>query len=484
MACAWGALIALYAGIRVGNDTATPLSSVLFGFACFSLFWAGSCFDFLWGLAHGNLMVTLWLFLSLSCLVAYVQRRRKKSPTEARRLLAFSAVTAFLATFSHGAGVSTWLSLIAISVVARLPWKVTASFAAGTVLTVALYSVGLEKHPAVSIEIYEMTLLQRPFDLLEFTAAFVGGMFGWTADGLGFLGEDWIYPISACAGAMGMIAFTALGLSIARRPEDASPLALLAFGLMAFGLAAGFVVGLNRVWLRAEIAVAIRFVNWSAIFWTGGAFAIPSFAKPDRRGRRAAVAVVLLPVFSLCMLPAMQRAREVQFERKSGFANTSLMLLLGIEDTRALKRLTNRHPEWVQRVAPRLKADRRGLFADPRAELPGAFLRDRFEESAAGDCVGEMRVRRRGARPWIAVRGWVKPRVETVDFIVIEDAKGIIRGLGELVERVPPTGAKTPPEAGSLAWAGYIAGTGRSASYTAYGVLADGRSVCRLSAQQ
>ena len=72
------------------------------GFACFATFWAGSSYNFLWGVCQGNLMVALWLFLSLACLVWYVHP--PQAWTRREHLPVCAGIAALCASFSLGEG--------------------------------------------------------------------------------------------------------------------------------------------------------------------------------------------------------------------------------------------------------------------------------------------------------------------------------------------------------------------------------------------
>ncbi len=495
---AWLAVGILYLGYRGDRGLETPIARMAFGFACFATFWAGSGYNFLWGVCQGNLMVALWLFLSLTCLVGYVHP--PQTWTGRGHLPVCAGIAALCASFSLGEGLGAWPALIAVAIVARLPLRVVALLGLGFVLTVAAYSLGLETTGKFSFSASAAALL-RPIDLLEFVATFLGAALGRTGQGLGLVGPEALQETSCAFGAIGLVAFAIQAVLLLRRPSRVGPRELLALGILTFGVAAAMVVALGRV-PRAPMssAVAERFVNWSAMFWMGGVLAIP----PLVRGTAGIVAATLIAVASVCMLPAVAQTRAGLMDFEVGASKASLGVLLGIRD-RSLAAgmgvfvglpLVTTDPELVRRnsrrareqrfhrVSDRLKRDRRSFFAHPRADLPGATFAHRFSVVSPDRCQGAMgrpTPLSDAAAPAARVGGWARDGENRVpSLVVITDEAGIIRGLGTPA----PLPAAAKGGSDRFPWSGYLAEFDASGHYSAYALLPDGRSACPLGGRR
>lgn len=484
----------LYLGYRGEKGLHTPLARAAFGFAWFATFWAGASYNFLWGVCQGNLMVALWLFASLVCIVGYVHA----GPPRAGRPhpLALAGLAAFFSTFSLGHGVGTWVALIAVAIAARLPGRTVGLLTLGFVMTLAVYSIGLGATGKFSFAASTAVLL-RPVDTLTYVTAFLGSAPGRTAQGLGLSGPDALNGVSSALGGVGLLAFALYAAWLWRRPARAGPRELLAFGIMTFAVAAAAVVTVGRLPRASSAdAVAMRFVNWSAMFWLGGVLAIPTLL----RGARGSLAMLLVAAASLSMLPALERNREELLQSRARASEAALAVLLGIREPSLPRRmgvyiglpLVTRDADLVerdspaarlarfQRVVERLRRERRSFLAEPRAQLPGTALLDHFAVVPGERCSGHMAapVLLPEAEPPAARVGGrlLDQRAERAPVeIVIADAAGVIRGLG--IGRRAAGGAQ---DAADIPWSGYVAEFVPSERYTAYALLADGHGACPL----
>lgn len=477
LATAWLAVACLYLALRGGGGLATPVSKVAFGFACFSIFWSGGAYNFLWGVCQGNLMIVLWLVLSLWCLVAYAQPGDRRP-----QLVALAALAAFFATFSLGQGIAIWMALIALALAARLGARVVTGLAAGFALTLAVYTPGLEAGGKFSFAA-STAALRRPVELLEYVATFIGSLFARTAQGLDLVARPSLEPVSCLAGAIGLVGSASFAVWLLRRPSRAGREQLLGLGIMGFVVAAAVVVALAR--LRFGMVgdpLALRFVNWSATFWMGAVLAI----APLARGTLGPVSVALIVVLSLCMAPALDSLREISLKRKAAAEEASLGLLLGVADHRLADRMgALGHYDRFDRAARRLEQERRSFFASPWADLPGAPLVAGLVVVPSERCRGVMRTPRRFGVPAAGVYqigGWVAERGRSApSLVVVTDAAGIVRGLGSVRDGsggMPSRLSSSGPA--PLRWSGYLVGPSPAEPYVAYAVLSDGRSACRL----
>ena len=481
--CTLLALGALHIGLRTDSDHAAPLPVTSYGFACFALLWAGICHDFRWGLNQGAQMVVLWLCVCLSSVVRYRGELERGAAGRATRWLLLAGMAALFSTFSHGIGFATWAALLATSIIAKFPLRVLAVLAASGGLSIASYSVGIES----SVAGLAMRAWDHPLDLLTATLAFVGMAVGWVAHGLGVSNGDTVFNLSTAAGAVGLVVFVTLGARRWAHPEWCRSRDLVAIGFMAFPIAGGLMVALNRLGFGVQMLTQLRFVTWSTLFWIGAALAIPSLASNTRR-RVQAVVVIAAALLSFSMIPGLVSARSTHATLQRRLAATANAHLLGIQSDKHARGILKPRPEQVNRVVARLRKDRRSFFSDSRAELPGTRMLDRLGLAKGARCngaIGGLRPVPTRSQPAAAIRGsgWNENTSDVPSFVVIVDPDGIIAGLGAFAV-APRERSGRPPKDGfsPYAWRGYVADFDPSKQYVAYGVLSGGRTVCRLAA--
>jgi hypothetical protein len=484
LVCTWLAVAALYLAFRADDDLGSPASSPTFAFLCFCLFWAASCFDLVWGANQGTRLATMWFLLSLSLLALYQGRRSRHPSRSDDRLLLAAGLAALFATFGHGMGAASWASLNAIAIAGRFPRRIIAGLVVGAIVSVVAYAVGLQHVPFGTTRVYQTLLWHRPVAILEFIAAFVGAPVFHVARGLGWIESQPLHPVSVAAGAIGLVGFVLYSSWLLLRTTGGGARDSLSLGLMTFGVAGGLLVALNRLW-SPSAATSIRFITWSTLFWMGAVGALSSVGR--RRTTTRVLGLVLLPLISLAMLPATRQARSHHERLQLHDSIAAVMHLTGVQwDARARFGI-NPSSEPVYRVVARLKRDRRSFFADGWGDLPGTRLDERFVHAPASRCTGAIQtVRKLPARKGPAAEVYGRGRDHSGDRapspILIADAAGIIRGLGRTTPPLHLHGrAGAAGEAAGAPWVGFIDGFDDSARYVAHGVLADGRSVCRLA---
>ena len=470
LACAWITAGVLALGLRDPGASEGDLRRALLGFGIFALFWSRAAFDFQWGVNHCSVWTQMWIFLSLFALV-----RAKDGiggPAAARWVL-LAAGAAGLASFGHGMGFLTWGSLIAMAAARRMPWRVSVGLAAGALVCVGLYSLGVfgsENAPTGAGSLLAL-LVDRPGDLVHFVCAFVGAPVGWALRGLDWVGANGMLALSTEVGAHAVLLACAYGVLVWLRGAALPGFGLAGFGLMVFVLCGGLIVGLTRLeFYGATQAVDRRFLGWSTLFWIGSAWAVGSLAS----GRAARLALVgSLAALSLAMLPACFEAYEYGVTRKGRADDLALALQLGARPDALLVDVMRQSPEVVGRAAEHLSRERRSPFDDERSGLAGAPFAARFTAAERQPCGSAPEVRWRDPGGELAtVWGRLDPDGVALAYLVLVDSKGIIRGTGD--ERLAPRGAEP-----GRRWGGVIAPFASGERYTAWAVLRDGRTVCR-----
>ena len=259
-------------------------------------------------------------------------------------------------------GIAVWPALIAVAMTARCSRRIVFLFIAGFAFTVGVYSFRVGATGTFSLEASAAALL-RPLAVMEYAATFLGSALGRTLQGLGLVGTDGLGVASCALGAIGLAAAAIYGIALLRRPSKPMPRELLALGILTFAVAAALVVTAARLpRAPAQDAFSERFVNWSAMFWTGSVLALATV----ERIRRTALSVWLIVALSVAMLPAMAPARESLLRQAAAASEASLGVMLGIRDAGlpgsmgvyvGLPLLTD-DPELVDRASRRGRNDR------------------------------------------------------------------------------------------------------------------------------
>ena len=472
----------LRTGLRASDPEGTPLAWVAYGFACFCLLWSGGSFNFLWGLNQGSTLATFWLLLALSLLARYHAQGRIN-----RALPAGAAVAAALATYSQGMGFGTWASILAIAIVGRFGWRVLACFALAAAVTIGLFTIGLSERESSVGGLLEF-LVGRPVRALTFVAAFVGSAPArvWTAWGVA---PESLHASSVLAGAAGLLGALAYGLLLLGRRSPARPRELFAVGLLVFAPVGAIVVARLRLPFGPEQAVAQRFVCWSVLFWIGVVWALLSFALEKAWSpRKIAVGTLATAVLSMSMLPAMDDMRNLHEQRRRYLRTVRVALWLGLMRAPFILGATGTRTQRlaldVYPVAERLREAGKSLYADPRHELPGTVLAERFEVGTG--CRGSWRTDRTfslDGRLNLIARGraWDETRGAPAGLVLLTDGSGTIRGLGTMGAILR---RKTPVPEDPSTWLGLVADVSEPKRYSAYAVIDDGAVACRLSRRE
>jgi hypothetical protein len=477
LACAWIASGVFYVAFRAESAAPSPVDRAAYAFCVFAVFWAGSGFDFVWGANQGSQQTVALLAISFTALAVYQNRRRANPTAGGAALPALAVVAAFLATFSHGMGAATWAGLGFASIVARVRLRVFAAFLVAGVGSIVLYGWGLKHVPYGSFWVYLKFLRKTTLAIGKFWLAFIGNPVAQSAGGFGDLARAQYFTIGMIGGAIGIAVFVPYALYLWRRRVRPGAIETLCVALMAFSIGGGLLVAVNRFMFPAN-AVSDRFLSWTALFWIGAVVALVRLARERAWGGWLALAV--FGTLALATVPALQRAHSVQDRVRQKLAREAAMHLSGVRWDPLARMGINPKSEPVYRVAQRLRRERRGFFADGRGELPGTRLAERFGVEPAQRCGGKVeRVEQVPARdgPAAMVSGTVSHRdgERFPSFLLITDAAGIIRGVGEIMP------GKASAAGAEAVWVGFVGDFDPAQRYTAHGVLAGGRAACSVA---
>ncbi|RYB01494.1 hypothetical protein [Lichenibacterium ramalinae] len=384
-----------------------------------------------------------------------VARRRRGRPI-APALVA-AALAALVTALTMANGLAAGFVLVALSLLARMPRRVTLACAAWAVLLAAVY---LNGYVPVAHHTRPVESLDHPLGLLLYVATYLGGM-----------GAPGPAAVPAALGVLGLLATAAAVARAVRVGAGAVELTLV--GIMLFVGAAAAVTGAGRLGFGIDQALSSRYATGSAAFWAAQLaywWTVAPRLPPPRPGlARAGVAAV-----SLLLVAAMAQAQggaKPEIARQSFALHESADLLLtGLHDPEVLGRTAWVVPD-VERLLPVLRDDSLSIFATREAAALGRPVSSLGRVAAGGCGGGVAALADPGLGPdGVRVSGVAEPGPGRAlpRRIVVADATGTVVGLGSGAVPGAPRGS----------WRGF-ATAAAGARLDAFGWLPD-RSLCRV----
>lgn len=480
----WLAAAAFKIALAPRLREAEPLAITVFAFCCFFLFWGATRHDLVWGMNQGTLMAVMWACTAFLSLALYLERLRNGDRTRAARWVLLSALSAAAATFSQGIGYATWAGVLTIAVVGRSRPRVVVALCLGAFATLLLFTSGPEEHGGGALDRYVEFMVGVPMQLADSVLQFVGAPLAAITSALGLAHDLQREMLARAWGASGVLVFVPILAMGLLHPEKVNRRHLLSIGLAVSALIGGLMVALNRTWLPST-AVDARFATWSSLFWIGLAAAIPPAPPRVLRVSLGVIASLVLVIVAAAAFLALDTPRAAQQNLREHLSQVRAMHLLDIQwDVLARGSNLNPNPERSYRVAARLREDRKSIFRDPLAALPGAALTNRVKLAEPGRCAGRIvAAHRLDTRSGDALRvlgsAIDTAREEPVEAIVIVDTDGLVQGLGTHTRRA--TG-KTLPRRRPLGFpfTAFLRGSVCS-GHVAYGLIEDGALACHIA---
>jgi hypothetical protein len=375
----------------IADRAHTPLARAGYGFACFVFCWAASRHDLVWGMNQGTLMAAMWTFLSMASLSAAGQKTQQGETTPWKLVFA-AAGCAIAATFSQGIGFACWLGLLAASAFVRLPLRALVVLGLGAWLTLQAYTYGLfPEHSNSAESTYLTKLLSSSGRLLEFAVTFIGA----PATALQERTADSAQNTLALAtGAVGLASYFTLTAYVMIRRRSISTTQTFAFGLSAVAVAAGWLVGFNRLGFPNFPAIPIRYSTFAAMFWVGLGLSLTStFGIVSSRALAkwsSLLAIAGIVVLSLFLVPDLRTSHRQQDAIRTKHRYVSAMHILGLRWDRLMNDTWQVGPERTQRVIRRLRRDQRSLFSNADRFLAGSAVGENFALVNDERCNGEI----------------------------------------------------------------------------------------------
>jgi hypothetical protein len=368
---------------------------------------------------------------------------------------------AFVASFSFGAGLAIWPTLLFLIWSRRLQWRSLVAVGIAAVVAMIIY----QQLPPRSEDYRAIQAIASTGPgLVPMLCRLAGGPFFYAAEGWHerhFSAEAAQSSLLSlwCGGAGVAIAVVAIVLTMVRRDLTKSSFKFIGMALLTFNFVAmALAVAVNRVrGPRFEFEfLSPRYLFWSTLFWTGLLLVAIQRVESKHWLRWPVYLVALaLPILAL---PEHYRYGLHLRAASAADESAALSLVAGVRDERKMIALW-RYPEEIYRVAQRLRVRRLDMFADGLQDWIGQAEANLFggrskRVKLKGRCAVAALVEGNDGAPAARVTGqavrsrhipriirwamipasWIlgeeiKNESRTPKTLVIVDQTGIIRGL-------------------------------------------------------
>jgi hypothetical protein len=389
----------------------------------------------------------------------------------------------FVSSFSFGAGLATWPTLLLLAWCLRLPWRtygliIVAAVTAPVVFILlpphgstlaGLPSLGLSSSDITA----DLSYLSRVLSAPIFYAAS-----HWRAGPLSTrLVESSFFALAfgilALAVAMGEIVYAMIRRDLSRSSLGLIGLALVIFNLIATGLV---VIGRADHFraLPFELA-APRYFFHSTLFWTGALLVALQRAESTRWARWLVYLVVF--AVSIVAFPSHYKGGlNCRWARRLAQAGAT-SLVNGVRDEQQIRILApaaGKH--WVYRVAEQLRQRRLDMFAEGLQDWIGLNESNLFNgrhkpERLRGQCRIDAIVSCENGKPAARVVGmaWINGKAAPKTLVIVDPA-GVICGIARSSAVAPFTDRifYLNKLARNMGFLGYIRGYDPKLQYTVH----------------
>uniref|UniRef100_UPI00214961B1 hypothetical protein n=1 Tax=Tahibacter caeni TaxID=1453545 RepID=UPI00214961B1 len=305
------------------------------------------------------------------------------------RWLAVATLACCVATFSFGSGLASFVAVILLGLLLRLPRAWLLLPGAGMALCLFLYLVVLPGDDSV-----REVIAFRPLDSLITSARWLASpwingwlgladppLYPWIADSVGHTwlgavlkdsaslvdalpGANWRTTTSALLGFTGMAALAAAFLGRLQRREMPTRLEAVALGLGLFAASCAGIVGLSRLdYLHdnPNQVFADRYLVWPCLFWLS--LALLALARAARRGRRSWIAAALGLVVAAPLLVTHRYYSAWSAAVYQGAQRFAAAARSDVVDPAMLPNSADADPQTVMKTLALLRERRLAMFA-------------------------------------------------------------------------------------------------------------------------
>jgi hypothetical protein len=273
---------------------------------------------------------------------------------------------AFVASFSFGAGLAIWPTLLFLVWSLRLQWRAFVAVGIAALVAMVIY----QQLPPRSNDYRAIQAVASIGPgVVPKLCRLAGGPFlyaaeGWNKRHLSAEATQSSVLSLWCGGAGLAIAVVAIVLTMIRRDLTMSSLKFIGMALLTFNFVAmALAVAVNRVrgpGFEFEF-LSPRYLFWSTLFWTGLLLVAIQRAESKHWLRWPVYLVALaLPILAL---PEHYRSALALRTARTADECAALSLVAGVRDERQMITLWL-HSDWIYRVAQQLRVRRLDMFAD------------------------------------------------------------------------------------------------------------------------
>ena len=348
----------------------------------------------------------------------------------------------FVASFSFGAGLATWPTLLLLAWCLRLPWR-TSGLIIVAAVTAAVIFILLPPHGSTLAGLQTLGLSSSGIttDVSYLCRLLSAPIFNAAAHWRAGPPSAGLIESSLLGLAFGMVALlVAMGeivYAMVRRDISRSSLGLIGLALVIFNLIAMEVVVIGRAdhfrALAGELA-APRYFFHSTLFWTGVLLVALQHAESIRWARWPVYLVVF--VGSILAFPShYEGGLNCRWARRLAQAGAT-SLVNGVRDDQQIRILAPAAGiHWVYRVAEQLRQRRLDMFAEGVQDWIGLNESNLFNgrhkpERLRGHCRIDTIVSCENGKPAARVVGvaWIDGKAAPKTLVIVDPA-GVICGV-------------------------------------------------------
>ncbi|MGD8327860.1 MAG: hypothetical protein PVJ49_00410 [Acidobacteriota bacterium] len=388
---------------------------------------------------YGQIACSVLAFAAAASLDGRIEHEDERS-----FLLPLSLIVAgnLFATLMWGSGLVGWGVTLAFALLRRWPARLIGSlFAAAAATLAAFYFASSAVPRTFSVRLTDLEPLVFIVHVVDYLANPAAIMLS------GFFGPDTSHVVAQVVTVSGLVlmaAWMAAWVRSSRRPR--SHFELLGLQILLFCLGVAMLTALARSHLGSDQAFSPRYsfrATWAWVvligIWVGDA--------PRKRlvPRLAIVAVVTIALLGPAQIRGIATYRGASEYLRPGY----LALLAGVDDKAVTERIFPAST-GLFRVAARLREERLAIFSSPPAGWLGRPLDDSFRTDPS-PIAGTWEASEVPTDPYgIVVEGVCQPDDTRIEWFLIVDANGIVRGIGRPL-RYRDT------DSPSFRWRGYAA---------------------------
>ena len=499
-----------------------PIKMICISLTWMAIFWLANTRV----LAHDPVLSYSIATLSFTVAIWYLIRANEVYRQEGRteglnKTLLAAAFACLIATFSFGSGILTWVVILIIMVVLRLPLKNIGFWGALFVVSLVLRTL----LPGRGLNAAGLSF--NPVNVLEAASAWLGAPVIYILRNVGLEDIPGRLVICTMLGGLALLALTLIFLKKLIKPHRISSLEICGLALSAFGAGMALLIAIGRgaQWVgQLHQYTAPRYLPWACLFWIGflillGVYAqrqaqrtvrrdVPhKIATPDRavalrsrptphrvsRHNRQQRVLSSLWLGVVCLLPILMLPAHIVNSTsyriaKTNMKETALGLVVGVHDDQRVRVRLFKRPDIVYQLAEELQSRGLAMFSWEVSGAMGKPIDETFDVVAGSGVRGRvLKITPFADRDRVGARieGWAIDETDRPPrYVVVANAEGRIEGLALFTRSRRGFAERMKIDPGIRTFfAGYIKEYAEEEAYTFYAILSDGRSAVPLPAR-